>query len=202
MDIRRRVCLNPAHWSFNGLESRRACVRTYVNVDFAFPSAWVGPRIPARAFPPEVDSWCDSTLNILCRAKGFQHQRMTNGAMNVEIGNPAYKIYEGEPDEDAGELLDADFTLDPDKVKAKEPRRMDPVRQKTGWVSFVLFSSPPTSPTPCMPRCTWELTTAATRWPAQTRTKSCYHVETRSPSWTPWHRLCILKSQTRPFSCL
>uniref|UniRef100_A0A3Q2X6U1 Low density lipoprotein receptor-related protein 1Aa n=1 Tax=Haplochromis burtoni TaxID=8153 RepID=A0A3Q2X6U1_HAPBU len=27
-------------------------------------------------------------------AKGFQHQRMTNGAMNVEIGNPAYKIYE------------------------------------------------------------------------------------------------------------
>ncbi|XP_037535815.1 low-density lipoprotein receptor-related protein 1 [Nematolebias whitei] len=49
------------------------------------------------------------------RAKGFQHQRMTNGAMNVEIGNPAYKIYEGEPDDDAGELLDADFTLDPEK---------------------------------------------------------------------------------------
>lgn len=42
---------------------------------------------------------------------------MTNGAMNVEIGNPAYKIYEGEPDDDAGELLDADFTLDPDKVR-------------------------------------------------------------------------------------
>lgn len=41
---------------------------------------------------------------------------MTNGAMNVEIGNPAYKIYEGEPDDDAGELLDSDFTLDPDKV--------------------------------------------------------------------------------------
>lgn len=41
---------------------------------------------------------------------------MTNGAMNVEIGNPAYKIYEGEPDDDAGELLDADFNLDPDKV--------------------------------------------------------------------------------------
>ncbi|KAK6321281.1 hypothetical protein J4Q44_G00082570 [Coregonus suidteri] len=48
-------------------------------------------------------------------AKGFQHQRMTNGAMNVEIGNPAYKIYEGEPDDDAGDLLDSDFTLDPDK---------------------------------------------------------------------------------------
>ncbi|XP_049327868.1 low-density lipoprotein receptor-related protein 1 isoform X3 [Astyanax mexicanus] len=48
-------------------------------------------------------------------AKGFQHQRMTNGAMNVEIGNPAYKIYEGEQDDDVGELLDTDFTLDPDK---------------------------------------------------------------------------------------
>lgn len=41
---------------------------------------------------------------------------MSNGAMNVEIGNPAYKIYEGEQDDDVGELLDADFTLDPDKV--------------------------------------------------------------------------------------
>lgn len=50
-------------------------------------------------------------------AKGFQHQRMTNGAMNVEIGNPTYKMYEGEPDDDVGELLDADFALDPDKVR-------------------------------------------------------------------------------------
>ncbi|ETE71786.1 Low-density lipoprotein receptor-related protein 1, partial [Ophiophagus hannah] len=49
-------------------------------------------------------------------AKGFQHQRMTNGAMNVEIGNPTYKMYEGDPDaDDVGELLDADFALDPDK---------------------------------------------------------------------------------------
>lgn len=60
---------------------------------------------------------CNCSLGVCaCRAKGFQHQRMTNGAMNVEIGNPAYKIYEGEPDDDAGELLDSDFTLDPDKV--------------------------------------------------------------------------------------
>lgn len=105
--------------------------------------------------------------------------------MNVEIGNPAYKIYEGEPDDDAGELLDADFTLDPDKVNAKEARRTVSVRQNTGLDAFVLFSSPPTSQTPCMPRCTWERTTAATPWPAQTRTKSCCHVGTRSPSWTP-----------------
>lgn len=34
----------------------------------------------------------------------------------MEIGNPAYKIYEGDPDDDAGELLDSDFALDPDKV--------------------------------------------------------------------------------------
>lgn len=34
----------------------------------------------------------------------------------MEIGNPTYKMYEGEPDDDVGELLDADFTLDPDKV--------------------------------------------------------------------------------------
>lgn len=72
-------------------------------------------------FSPEVGSRRDSSLDVSCRAKGFQHQRMTNGAMNVEIGNPAYKIYEGEPDDDAGELLDADFTLDPDKVPPQEP---------------------------------------------------------------------------------
>lgn len=50
------------------------------------------------------------------RAKGFQHQRMTNGAMNVEIGNPTYKMYEGGEPDDVGGLLDADFALDPDKV--------------------------------------------------------------------------------------
>lgn len=57
------------------------------------------------------------SLLSLNSAKGFQHQRMTNGAMNVEIGNPAYKIYDGEQDDDVGELLDSDFTLDPDKVR-------------------------------------------------------------------------------------
>uniref|UniRef100_A0A3B3RJF0 EGF-like domain-containing protein n=1 Tax=Paramormyrops kingsleyae TaxID=1676925 RepID=A0A3B3RJF0_9TELE len=48
-------------------------------------------------------------------AKGFQHQRMTNRPMNVEIGNPAYKIYEEELDDGAIELLNADFSLDPDQ---------------------------------------------------------------------------------------
>lgn len=50
---------------------------------------------------------------------------MTNGAMNVEIGNPAYKIYEGEQDDDVGELLDSDFTLDPDKVSGAEEPDME-----------------------------------------------------------------------------
>lgn len=59
-------------------------------------------------------------------AKGFQHQRMTNGAMNVEIGNPTYKMYEGEPDDDVGELLDADFALDPDKVRGCRLCRVPP----------------------------------------------------------------------------
>lgn len=54
---------------------------------------------------------------------------MTNGAMNVEIGNPAYKIYEGDPDDDAGELLDSDFALDPDKVtRPKAPLDKSDVR--------------------------------------------------------------------------
>ena len=60
----------------------------------------------------------DPPSHTLPSAKGFQHQRMTNGAMNVEIGNPTYKMYEGEPDDDVGELLDADFALDPDKVRS------------------------------------------------------------------------------------
>ncbi|KAI4823426.1 hypothetical protein KUCAC02_012010 [Chaenocephalus aceratus] len=59
--------------------------------------------------------WRGKSRSQSSRAKGFQHHRMTNGAMNVEIGNPAYKIYEGDPDDDAGELLDSDFALDPDK---------------------------------------------------------------------------------------
>lgn len=58
----------------------------------------------------------------LPRAKGFQHQRMTNGAMNVEIGNPTYKMYEGGEPDDVGGLLDADFALDPDKVGWKAGR--------------------------------------------------------------------------------
>lgn len=86
-----------------------------MNVDFEFPQP--GAELKSSCAPLRLDSSSDGTPNMSCRAKGFQHQRMTNGAMNVEIGNPAYKIYEGEPDDDAGELLDADFTLDPDKVK-------------------------------------------------------------------------------------
>jgi hypothetical protein len=47
---------------------------------------------------------------------------MTNGAMNVEIGNPTYKMYEGGDPDDVGGLLDADFALDPDKVRGRQRR--------------------------------------------------------------------------------
>lgn len=81
---------------------------------------------PLEPLPP--------VLLPLPRAKGFQHQRMTNGAMNVEIGNPTYKMYEsGEPD-DVGGLLDADFALDPDKVGWEERGSGFQGRDKRPWM--------------------------------------------------------------------
>lgn len=67
---------------------------------------------------------------------------MTNGAMNVEIGNPAYKIYEGDPDDDAGELLDSDFALDPDKVvqlKAKKGEKSVHPNYRNTYPYFLLW---------------------------------------------------------------
>lgn len=62
---------------------------------------------------------------------------MTNGAMNVEIGNPTYKMYEGGEPDDVGGLLDADFALDPDKVggKAEGPASRAGIRGcGKGWL--------------------------------------------------------------------
>lgn len=54
----------------------------------------------------------------LLRGKRVQRQPMTNGGINVEIGNPSYNMYEVEHDNhaDAGSLLRPNFTLDPHKV--------------------------------------------------------------------------------------
>uniref|UniRef100_A0A4W3HB58 Uncharacterized protein n=1 Tax=Callorhinchus milii TaxID=7868 RepID=A0A4W3HB58_CALMI len=57
---------------------------------------------------------------IICkrrqRVKRVRRHPLTNGGMNVEIGNPTYNMYEVRPGhEGAGELLDPDFTLDPEK---------------------------------------------------------------------------------------
>lgn len=43
---------------------------------------------------------------------------MSNGGMNVEIGNPSYNMYEVDHDShsDAGSILHPNFTLDPHKV--------------------------------------------------------------------------------------
>lgn len=57
---------------------------------------------------------------------------MTNGAMNVEIGNPTYKMYEGGEPDDVGGLLDADFALDPDKVD-RRPLKGLPGSKGGGW---------------------------------------------------------------------
>uniref|UniRef100_A0A672L029 LDL receptor related protein 1 n=1 Tax=Sinocyclocheilus grahami TaxID=75366 RepID=A0A672L029_SINGR len=107
------------------LAFRDSCYR-YISNTFGFLSSgaptcrcqtgFTGPKCNLHV----CNNYCHNGGNCTLfaykqNAKGFQHQRMTNGAMNVEIGNPAYKIYEGEPDDDAGELLDSDFTLDPDK---------------------------------------------------------------------------------------
>ncbi len=56
---------------------------------------------------------------LLCRrGKRVQRQPITNGGINVEIGNPSYNMYEVDQDNhaDAGSLLKPNFTLDPQKV--------------------------------------------------------------------------------------
>ena len=52
------------------------------------------------------------------RGKRVQRQPVTNGGLNVEIGNPSYNMYEVDHDNhaDAGNLLKPNFTLDPHKV--------------------------------------------------------------------------------------
>ncbi|KAG1968579.1 low-density lipoprotein receptor-related protein 1B [Pimephales promelas] len=52
------------------------------------------------------------------RGKRVQRQPITNGGINVEIGNPSYNMYEVDHDNhaDAGSLLKPNFTLDPQKV--------------------------------------------------------------------------------------
>ncbi|KAI2660780.1 Low-density lipoprotein receptor-related protein 1B [Labeo rohita] len=60
------------------------------------------------------------------RGKRVQRQPITNGGINVEIGNPSYNMYEVDHDNhaDAGSLLKPNFTLDPHKgwcVKSSDP---------------------------------------------------------------------------------
>ncbi|KAK1797543.1 hypothetical protein P4O66_000836 [Electrophorus voltai] len=68
----------------------------------------------------------DPDTNLpFCQGKRVQRQPMTNGGINVEIGNPSYNMYEVDHDNhaDAGSLLKPNFTLDPHKkelpIKAK-----------------------------------------------------------------------------------
>ncbi|XP_046700598.1 low-density lipoprotein receptor-related protein 1B isoform X5 [Silurus meridionalis] len=64
------------------------------------------------------------------RGKRVQRQPMTNGGINVEIGNPSYNMYEVEHDNhtDAGSFLKPNFTLDPHKgwcVKSSDPHTLN-----------------------------------------------------------------------------
>uniref|UniRef100_A0A8K9XSB1 EGF-like domain-containing protein n=1 Tax=Oncorhynchus mykiss TaxID=8022 RepID=A0A8K9XSB1_ONCMY len=59
-------------------------------------------------------------MSVSCpppRGKRVTRQPMTNGGINVEIGNPTYNMYEVDHDNhaDAGSLLRPNFTLDPHK---------------------------------------------------------------------------------------
>ncbi|MGH0132653.1 UNVERIFIED_CONTAM: hypothetical protein FKN15_051430, partial [Acipenser sinensis] len=58
-----------------------------------------------------------------CKGKRVQRQPVTNGGINVEIGNPSYNMYEVEHDnhEDAGDILRPNFTLDPHKASSIPP---------------------------------------------------------------------------------
>lgn len=60
----------------------------------------------------------DVWLHTHLRGKRVQRQPMTNGGINLEIGNPSYNMYEVDHDNhaDAGSLLRPNFTLDPQKV--------------------------------------------------------------------------------------
>uniref|UniRef100_A0A8C6WZR3 Low density lipoprotein receptor-related protein 1Bb n=1 Tax=Neogobius melanostomus TaxID=47308 RepID=A0A8C6WZR3_9GOBI len=61
----------------------------------------------------------DPDTNLpFCQGKRVQRQPMTNGGINVEIGNPSYNMYEVDHDNhaDAGSLLRPNFTLDPHKT--------------------------------------------------------------------------------------
>lgn len=53
--------------------------------------------------------------------------------MNVEIGNPTYKMYEGGEPDDVGGLLDADFALDPDKVDWRPSKGLPGSKDGGGW---------------------------------------------------------------------
>uniref|UniRef100_A0A3Q2Y480 Low density lipoprotein receptor-related protein 1Ba n=1 Tax=Hippocampus comes TaxID=109280 RepID=A0A3Q2Y480_HIPCM len=80
------------------------------NLPFCCSTNWAGTQCER---PAPKSSRSDNTSG----GKRVQRQPMTNGGINVEIGNPSYNMYEVEHDNhaDAGSLLRPSFTLDPQK---------------------------------------------------------------------------------------
>uniref|UniRef100_A0A3Q1FTS4 Low density lipoprotein receptor-related protein 1Ba n=1 Tax=Acanthochromis polyacanthus TaxID=80966 RepID=A0A3Q1FTS4_9TELE len=81
------------------------------NLPFCCSANWAGTQCER---PAPKSSRSDNTSG---RGKRVQRQPMTNGGINVEIGNPSYNMYEVDHDNhaDAGSLLRPNFTLDPHK---------------------------------------------------------------------------------------
>lgn len=68
---------------------------------------------------------------------------MTNGGINVEIGNPSYNMYEVDHDNhaDAGSLLRPNFTLDPHKVGLSNSSLNYPPHQKLMFEKRTCFNT-------------------------------------------------------------
>lgn len=77
---------------------------------------------------------------LLCRrGKRVQRQPITNGGINVEIGNPSYNMYEVDHDNhaDAGSLLKPNFTLDPHKVCVGIFNTLNTRNLRSWWCIFI-----------------------------------------------------------------
>ncbi|XP_069472627.1 low-density lipoprotein receptor-related protein 1B isoform X1 [Ambystoma mexicanum] len=74
---------------------------------------------------------------LLCkrrrRTKTIRRQPVTNGGINVEIGNPSYNMYEVDHEHNDGGLIDAKFSV-------------DPVKSRYIWGGAPAFKLPHTAP--------------------------------------------------------
>ncbi|XP_043929607.1 low-density lipoprotein receptor-related protein 1B, partial [Protopterus annectens] len=108
------VCLCSANWS--GKQCERPAPKSSKSDNASARS--IAIIVPLILLVILVTTLAVSVL--LCkrrrRTKQVQRQPITNGGMNVEIGNPSYNMYEVRPDHSDGNLVNSDFPLDPSKL--------------------------------------------------------------------------------------